>query len=122
MTRARKTQFTAAGLALCAIAIILQKVTGASGYPTIPPGAVITAVAAILVALVPWRFIPVLGFLLGAFILFGAFVTAGTGDRLSQPGTAGPFLGTLLQMIGLIMAVIFGALATVDALRPGRAA
>lgn len=117
MTKNRNALLTAAGLALCAVGIVLQIATGADGYPTVPPGVVITVVGALLVAFVSWRFMPIVGLLVGAFISVGAFVTPNTGDRLGAPGDFGPFLGTVVQIIGLAMAVIFGIVATVQAFR-----
>ena len=123
MTKNRNAQLTAAGLALCAIGIVLQIATGVTGYPKVPPGAVITAAGAILVAFVRWRFMPVVGLLIGLFISFGAVVTPNTGDRLADPATFGPFVGTLVQVVGLAASVVFGALATVQlARRRGAAA
>lgn len=117
MTKDTHTQLTAAGMLLCAVGIVLQIVTGATGYPTVPPGALITAAVGLVVLFVPWRFIPALGLLVGAFITFGAFATSDTGDRLSDPGTFGPFIGTVVQLIGLAAAIVFGLLATIRAAR-----
>jgi hypothetical protein len=120
MTKNRDTLLTAAGLAACAAGILVQIAAGAAGYPTIPPGAVITGVAALLVAFVPWRFAPALGLAVALFISAGAVVTPNTGDRLAEPGAAGPFLGTVIQVAGLAAAVVFGVLAVVRAVRTGR--
>jgi hypothetical protein len=51
---------------------------------------------------------------LAILILVGAFVTPSTGNRLSEPGEIGPFIGTSAQMLGLITAIVTGIVATVQ--------
>jgi hypothetical protein len=77
-------------------------------YPTVPPGAVILLVGGLVVAFVPWRFVPIIGLSVGAFITVGAFVTPGTGTRLSAPEEFGPFLENACAGDGPALAVISG--------------
>jgi hypothetical protein len=44
----------------------------------------------------------------GRVISIGVFTTAGTGYRLNHPADTGPFLGTLVQLCGLIIAIAAG--------------
>ncbi len=41
-----------------------------------------------------WRWAPIVGVSLAILILVGAFVTPSTGNRLSERGEVGPFIGT----------------------------
>jgi hypothetical protein len=50
---------------------------------------------------------------LGIVILVEAFVTPGTGNRLTEAGEIVPFIGTPVQMLGLITAVFAEKVATV---------
>ena len=80
------------------------------------PGAVIL-LAALLVSLPPRRWAPIVGVSLAILILVGAFVTPSMGNRLSEPGEIGPFIGRSVQMLGLITAVVTGIVATVQNFR-----
>jgi hypothetical protein len=93
---------------------VIQILTGVAEYPMIPPGAVILLAAALLVSLLPWRWAPGVGVALAILILVGAFVTPGTGNRLSEPGEIDPFIGTSVQMLGLLTAVVAGIVVTVQ--------
>ena len=107
------SKLTAVGLVAGTIGIVIQILTGVDEYPMIPPGAVILLAAALLVSLLPWRWAPIVGVALAILILVGAFVTPGKGNRLSEPREIGPFIGTSVQMLGLIT-VAAGMVATVQ--------
>jgi hypothetical protein len=100
-----------------AVGIVIQIATGVDSYPTVPPGAVLAVVVAALLVLVRWRFIAVLGLIFPLWIAIGAVFTSGTGDRLGDPGSVGPFIGTLLQMIAVAVGIITGLLLTIAAFR-----
>ena len=105
---------TAIGLWMAALGIFFQAISGAKGYPTIPPGIIILAVIGLLVYITArWRWSPLIGILLAGFISVGVFTTAGTGYRLSHPADIGPLLGTLIQLIGLVIALAAGIAAIV---------
>ena len=108
------SKLTAVGLVAGAAGIVIQILTGVAEYPMIPPGAVILLAAALLVSLLPWRWAPVVGVAPAILILVGAFVTPGTGNRLSEPGEIGPFIGTSVQMLGLLTGGVAGIVATVQ--------
>jgi hypothetical protein len=112
---------TAVGLLLAAFGIFIQAASGATGYPRIPPGIIILAAAGILVyATARWRWASLIGILLAGFVSIGVFTTHGTGYRLSHPEAIGPFLGTLVQLLGLTIAIVAGITSTVKSYRPGR--
>jgi hypothetical protein len=103
-----------------ALGIVIQIATGVKGYPTVPPGAALAVVVAALVAMVRWRYVVLLGLILPIWIAIGALLTSGTGHRLGHPGTVGPFLGTLLQMLAVAVGIVTGVLLTVAAFRADR--
>jgi hypothetical protein len=112
---------TAIGLWLAAIGIFIQAASGAAGYPKIPPGIIILAAAGILVyATARWRWASLIGVLLAGFISIGVFATPGTGYRLSHSEAIGPFIGTLVQLLGLIIAIVAGIASTVKGYLPAR--
>ena len=108
------SKLTAVGLVAWAAGIVIQILTGVDEYPMIPLNAVILLAAALLVSLPLWRWAPIVGVSLAILILVGAFVTPSTGNRLSEPGEIGPFIGTSVQMLGLITAVVTRIVATVQ--------
>jgi hypothetical protein len=112
-TSAAKT----AGIALVAsgLGIIVQILGGAEEYPAIPPGAIILVVAGLAVFAWRWRWSPVIAVAVAGFILIGAFLTEGTADRLGVPGNLGQFLGTALQMAGVVVALVAGVVGLVKA-------
>lgn len=101
-----------AGLVLAAVGLVVQVVSGVPGFPTIPPGPIILVVAAAIVALAPWRLAPLVGLVVALFITVGAVVNfTGIAGRLGDPGAFGPFAGTALQLIGLLVALVAGVMA-----------
>jgi hypothetical protein len=84
-------------------------------YPTIPPGPIISLAAAAVVAWGPWRWAPVVGVAVAAFLSIGGVIAtiAGNGftPQLSDSGAFGGFAGTLVQIAGLVVAVAAGIVA-----------
>ena len=96
------------GLAVAAVGIFIQYLTGVPGFPTVPPGPIILGVAALLVAFCRWRYISYVGVGAALFVFLGAiaaFVVKGTSANLVFPG---PIIGTSMQILGLIAALIYG--------------
>ena len=111
----------ATGLLLAAAGIIVQVLTGAKGYPTIPPGAVILLAAAGLVAITQrWWWSTLIAVALALLISFGAIVTRGRAYRLGRPDELGPFIGTVVQLVGLAVALIAGIAETTQKLKASR--
>jgi hypothetical protein len=105
----RSHRGTAAGLWLTAGGIFVQAASGAKGYPKIPPGIIILAAVGVLVFLTRrFRWASIAGVAIAALVSVGVFTTHGTAERLSQPADVGPFLGTVVQLIGLIVALAAG--------------
>jgi len=105
-----------------ALGIVLQIIVGVPGYPVVPPGPIILAVAGILVlTLSPrYRWITIVGVVAPAFILVGGILEGSIWGRLGAPGDFGPFFGTAVQMIGVALAVVYGIIAVAHATSPGR--
>jgi len=102
------------GLVVAAAGMLIQYASGVE-YPTIPPGPIIALVAAAVVAFGPWRRAPVVGLVAAVFISLGGVIAtiAGNGftPQLSDPGAVGGFVGTLVQIAGLLVAVAAGVVA-----------
>jgi amidohydrolase family protein len=84
-------------------------------YP--PPGIIILATGAVLVGFTPWQWTPVLGILLGLFILAGFLLSpTGLSNLFGHDGMSVAF-GQTIEVIGALVAVIAGAIATSRAVR-----
>jgi hypothetical protein len=115
----------AIGLIAFAAGILLQIIAGIRDYPSIPPGIFIGLIAAGFVAFGSrWRWTSVIGLLAAIFFMIGAWgsITSGSAagrhmlTRLTDPAAPG-FVGTVIQMAGLLLALVGGALAAVSAYR-----
>jgi hypothetical protein len=104
----------AVGLVVAAAGIMIQYVSGVD-YPTIPPGPIILLAAAGMVAFGSWRRAPVAGLVAAAFVSIGGVVAtiAGNGfnSTLGDPSELGGFLGALVQIAGLVIALPSGVVA-----------
>jgi hypothetical protein len=107
-------RLNALGLVAAATGIMIQYVSGVD-YPTIPPGPIILLAAAGAVVFGPWRRAPVAGLVAAAFVSIGGVVAtmAGNGfsETLGDPSELGGFLGALVQIAGLVIALPAGVVA-----------
>jgi hypothetical protein len=107
-------RLNALGLVVAAAGIMIQYASGVD-YPTIPPGPIVLLSAAGVVVLAPWRKAPVAGLVAAAFISIGGVIAtiAGNGfsETLGDPGELGGFLGALVQIAGLVIALPAGVVA-----------
>ena len=103
---------TAVAFIVAAIGIVVQWKSGVSNAK-VPVGAIILTVAAVITALRIWRWTPVAGAIFCMFILIVAFIIGGVLSRLTHPHDFGPFIGTVLQMAGLIAAIVTGILTAI---------
>ena len=87
---------------VCSALGILVQISGGWDYPPIPPGLLITLAGGI-VALIPFRWAPVLTVLVGAFILFG-FVAVGDFANMSGTENAAITIGEWLQFVTIVVA------------------
>ena len=106
----RPARAEAAALAVAAVGIIIQ-IIGGVNYPAVPPGLIILLAAAALVAFLPWRWAPVFGVLAGAFMVIGAIAAANARYDLTHPGHPGAFIGTWIQLIAVVVAMVAGVRA-----------
>jgi hypothetical protein len=105
-------KLTVAGLVVAAAGIVIQIASGAE-YPTVPPGLIILLVAAGLVALgARWRWTPLVGVVVALFLLVGGALAPQARDQLGDPGAVGVFVGTVIQLLALVVALIAGVAAT----------
>jgi len=96
-----------------AAGIILQVVVGVPGYPAVPPGPIILAAAGVLVLTLSARF----RWIAPAFILVGGILEGSIWGRLGTPTNFVPLLGTALQEIGVIAALICAVIAITQTTR-----
>ena len=105
----RGSQLTVAALLVAAAGFVIQIVSGVV-VPTVPPGLVILLVAAALIAFAPWRWMPVVGVVVGLFLLVG-FFASGAVVSLLEPSQLGVFLGAWIQVLAVTVAVVTGIVA-----------
>jgi hypothetical protein len=119
VTSSRTRRLAGAGLVIAALSIPVQ-IAGGADYPTVPPGLVILLAAAALVLFVPrwWGLIPAT--VVTAFISFGGVVAPNFRHQLADPGASVTFAGSLLQVVGLVVALVSCAAAIVEAARAVR--
>ena len=116
---------TVVGLVVGALGIAILWASGVEFpiYP--PPGLVILLAGALFVGLAPWRWAPGVGAFLGLFVTVGFLISGGIpnlvgGDGTTVFGTANPVdrdtlntvIGTWIQMIGVLTALVAGVIAT----------
>lgn len=84
-----------------------------------PPGVPVLLVAAAAVLVFPSRrWVPLVGVGLCLVIAFGAFVIyEGTLIRLADPAAIVPWIGTVLQMGGVIAGIVAGSVAAMSVRR-----
>jgi hypothetical protein len=70
-------------------------------------------VAAALVAFGPWRWTPVVGVVVGLFLLVGFFASGSVGSLLA-PDRSGVFVGAWVQFLAVIVTVVAGIVAAVQ--------
>jgi hypothetical protein len=112
------------GLAAGAAGIALLWASGVTFpfYP--PPGLVILGVGAVFVALARWPWVPAVGAFLGLFVVVGFIVSSvvsgeGVGNLTGDAGVGGS-VGTAIQLVGVIAALVAGAVATRHSYRSTR--
>ncbi|HEY3991154.1 MAG TPA: hypothetical protein VGM02_17775 [Acidobacteriaceae bacterium] len=113
------TKLTAGGLVAVAIALWTQWLSGDPAFGKFPAGPVLfIGVAAIVVFGARWWWTPLIGALIALLVTSGWFVRLPQAMlRLHHPGSvgnfaAGIFLGSLLQIVALLLTDIAGLAAT----------
>jgi hypothetical protein len=102
---------TVAGLVVGALGIAILWASGVEFpiYP--PPGIVILLAGAIFVSLASWPWAPAVGAFLGLFVTVGFVVSGGPPNLVGRDGTS-VAIGTWIQLIGVLTALIAGVSAT----------
>ena len=95
------------GMLVAVVGILIQIATGVD-YPTIPPGPIILLVAVAIVALGRWRWSPIVGVIVPAFMLVGGTIAGIANDELWDLGEPGQVFGLLVQTGGVVAALIGG--------------
>lgn len=103
---------TIAGLVAAPVGILILILSGVD-FPPIPPGVVIPLVGAAVVAAVRQWWAPAVGAAVAAFLLIGGLVSGQAVDLLSDPSDIGKFAGMAVLILGLIVALVSGIVATV---------
>jgi hypothetical protein len=106
------SKLTVVALLVAALGFAIQIFSGID-VPTVPPGLVILVVAATVVALSPWRWVPVVGAFAGLFLFVGFFASGALGNLL-DPSRLGVLVGAWIQFLALIVAVAGGLVATIQ--------
>jgi hypothetical protein len=108
----RPRMATVTGLVVGALGIAILWVSGVEFpiYP--PPGIVILLAGVLFVGLAPWRWAPGVGAFLGLFVTVGFLISpTGLTNLFGRDGTS-VAIGTWIQMIGVLTALIAGVIAT----------
>jgi hypothetical protein len=106
-------KWLAAGLFTAAVGIFIEYAVGVPGFPKVPPGPIILGIGAVLVLLVTprWRWMPAIGLVMAFFIATGGIIEGSSWGRIGKPADFGPFIGTVLQWLGLAIAVVAGVIS-----------
>ena len=100
-------------LLVAAAGVFIIFVSAPDLFPAVPPGVLILAAAAAIVAFVPGRWTPIVGVLIPLVITIGGIANGSSIDILQGEENAGAVLGTAIQYPALITAIAAGILATV---------
>jgi hypothetical protein len=105
-------------IATCVALILAAVGDEAPGYDG--PGPFIDLAFAVIVALVRWRFVPLLVLAASALFLFGGLATPEFASRLIRPDHRLDFTAGWLQMLGFAAAAVFAAASAVHVRRAAR--
>lgn len=105
------TKLTVGALLAAAAGILLQYLSGVGDFPTIPPGPIILTILAGIIAFAPWRWIPILGSVMGISLIVGFFLNESV-DRLTDVSPMLGLIGLWIQASGVVVAIAAGVMAT----------
>ncbi len=105
------TKLTIGALLVAAAGILLQYLSGVGDFPTIPPGPIVLTILAGIIAFAPWRWIPILGSVMGIALIVGFFLNE-SGDRLTDATPILGLIGLWIQAAGVVVAIAAGVIAT----------
>ena len=95
----------------CAALVVAAIADEATGYDG--PGPFIYPACALLVALIPGRYTPLLATVMSAFFLYGGLVSAEFTARLSRPDAVLDFAAGWLQMLSFAVAAVLSIAAVI---------
>lgn len=103
---------TIVGLLVGALGIAILWVAGVEFPVYPPPGVIILVAGAVFVALAPWSWSPAVGAFMGLFVIVGFLISpTGLSNLAGEAGTT-VVIGQGIQVIGVLTALIAGAMAT----------
>lgn len=102
---------TAVGLLVAAAGIFIQFLAVPEDFPTVPPGPIIMVAAAALVFFGSgWWWTPAVAAAAALMILVGGIISGGLGDNVGD--FPAPAIGVVTMFVGLVTAIVAGAVAT----------
>jgi hypothetical protein len=110
---------TVAGLVVGALGIAFLWAAGVAFPVYPPPGLGILLAGAVFVVLAPWRWGPGVGAFLGLFVTVGFLISPTGLPNLSGRAGTSVQVGQVLQVIGVVTALIAGVIATRDNYQKG---
>ncbi|HEV8653238.1 MAG TPA: hypothetical protein VG276_28555 [Actinomycetes bacterium] len=102
---------TVVGLVAGALGIAILWASGVKFPVYPPPGIVILLAGAIFVRLASWPWAPAVGAFMGLFVTVGFVVSGGPPNLFGRDGTS-VLIGTWIQLMGVLTALIAGVIAT----------
>jgi len=102
---------TVVGLVAGALGIAILWASGVKFPVYPPPGIVILLASAIFVRLASWPWAPAVGAFMGLFVTVGFVVSGGPPNLFGRDGTS-VLIGTWIQLMGVLTALIAGVIAT----------
>lgn len=105
------TQKAAASFLILAGAGIVVQILGGADYPPIPPGLVILLVAAALMWFVSKTWAVAVATIATTFITVGGVIAPNLREQLSDLDATLTFIGSLVQVVGLLGALAFSAMS-----------
>ncbi|MFC4585776.1 hypothetical protein [Sphaerisporangium corydalis] len=115
--KAHARMYTIVGLVVGAAGIGILWASGVKFPIAIPPGILILLAGALFVGLTPWRWSPAVGSLLGLFVIVGFLISpTGVGNLVGDHG-ASVSIGSVIQLVGVLTALVTGVIATRDGYR-----
>jgi hypothetical protein len=100
-------------IATCVALVMAAVADEATGYDG--PGPFIYPAFAVIIALTPGRYTPLLAAAMSAFFLFGGFASPQFTDKLTRPGAVLEFTAGWVQMLSFAAAGVFAVASVVRA-------
>ncbi|WP_068031009.1 hypothetical protein [Nocardia mexicana] len=113
------TRLSLCGLAIAIAGLVIQWIAEPSKFPGFPPGILVIAVCAAVVAFgARWRWTPTVAMAIALWIVIGGFLSGELTENLAS-GDIGTITGNVVMCLGLVAAAITAAMAMVRTRRAG---